>query len=436
MKDFNVLFLEILASIKELNPEVYNYIVKKNKRKEIKSEAIENIIAIINESNSKKILFVSIGLTNSLIRKSIYLRKQGFSTIILIKNPAGAPIYKTFFDHVFICDSFLTLAYIFSKIEPYLIHVQWTISRSNYLGILARLFCKSKIIFEFHDLPTLYFSKEDAQLLFGKEEAELIFFIEKFAFEKLDGTVLYYSENIFNQIREKYSIKAPSLEFHPYVCDEFIDDKCEKLSKKDGRFHLIYGGHVAHSLMPSTLFGDVQFHELISRVTQQGIFFHLYFKPDYRTILVMKLFSEYIALKIKNPLFSFKRGVPMEKTSREFSKYDFGVMFYLFEKGTRFREHNNNIIPVKFFSYLEAGLPIIVSEELEYVSKLVGDYEIGIVVSQKDIGNLSKIIANSDYNKLSDNVKKAREKFSMKNNIHRLVDFYSQTKANVPKETV
>ena len=52
------------------------------------------------------------------------------------------------------------------------------------------------------------------------------------------------------------------------------------------------------------------------------------------------------------------------------------------------------------------------------------EYEIGIVVSQKDIYNLSKIIPTYDYEKLRNNVIAARKELSMETHIDKLLDFY------------
>lgn len=97
---------------------------------------------------------------------------------------------------------------------------------------------------------------------------------------------------------------------------------------------------------------------------------------------------------------------------------------YLFDKRSSLDESNKIRLPGKFFFYLEAGLPILISEEFGYAAKLVREYEIGVVVSQRDIYNLSKIIPTYDYEKLRNNVMAARKKLSMEANIDRLLDFY------------
>lgn len=67
--------------------------------------------------------------------------------------------------------------------------------------------------------------------------------------------------------------------------------------------------------------------------------------------------------------------------------------------------HFDTCTPTKFFTYLSAGLPIIINKEFSYIVSLVKRY---------------------DYETLKANVKKAKEVLSMKNHISRLIEFYKQ----------
>lgn len=88
--------------------------------------------------------------------------------------------------------------------------------------------------------------------------------------------------------------------------------------------------------------------------------------------------------------------------------------------------HYDTCIPTKFFTYLSAGLPVIVSKEFGYIASLVKKHEIGIVISENEIDSLSEIIKRYDYEKLKANVKRAREELSMKRHINRLIEFYEE----------
>lgn len=455
LKNYEKELLEKLSPIKEIDDSIYIYLLSKidfyissrikrnilrivrssltNEFNEIfKEKSLKKIIDIINQPTSKKkILYIGLEPTFNIVRESIYLRKKGYETIALIESSWAINFIKKHFDHVLFFKSRYLLCYILSRVKPYLIHVQGAAARSDYFGILSKLLSPSKLIFEFYDVRSLCQKREDAISFEAEKDVKLSFFSEKFAFENSDGLILSYSSEIFSILKEKYKITAPILEFHQYTCEEFIaKNEKAKLSKRDNKIHLVFGGLVAPLRLPKKLFGDIQFQDLIDILSKQDIFFHVYLSPHLSLRTIWELFSEYHKISSKNALFSIKRGIPPDRAPEEFSMYDFGVMFYLFEKGTCLKEHLSTRLPGKIFTYLEAGLPIIVSEELEYVADIVRKYEIGIVVSKDDINNLSEIINKYDYNKLRNNVKIAREELSMEKHIDRLITLYEKITDN------
>jgi len=440
-----------LLPIKEIDKNIYEYLLekiefnglqrfKKASRQMIRRYlargireyknriTVKEIISKINQpSPKKKILYISPVPTFNLVRQSIYLRRTGeFETIILMESPWLGSFVEKYFDTVYVYDSIYTLANILKKVNPYLIHVLGCSYYSEYFAILAKLLSKCTMVFEFFDIPSLSISKEDLMEMHGKANAELIYFSEKFACEKSDGLIIGYSPEAHEILKNRYHIKAPMLEFHSYVCDEFISDSNGKYSNLDGNIHLVYGGNVAPSHSREKLFGDVMFHSLVEKVIKQGIYFDIYCTPHSSSIKFKQEFLDYILMAKENHLFKFEKGIPLNEATKRFAKYDFGAMIYLFGRGGFLNEHNSTRAPGKIFTYMEAGLPILISEESQYGAKLVKEYEIGIVVSQKDLDNLPEIINSYDREKLKANVKKAQKELSMERHIGRLVSFYEE----------
>lgn len=386
-------------------------------------------------SETKKILFLSNQPTFNIVRQSNYLRKEGFETFLLMDgNLSLINFYEKYFDLVHVFDSIYSLYYILKEAEPYLIHVQGTTRNANHFGALAKLFSNSKVVFNFYDIPSTTIDDDEISMagsLVGEEVIELDLFSEKYACEKCDGLIFGYTEKVGAILQSRYKIRGPMLEFNSYPCEEFIQEVNEKYSDRDGKIHLVYGGNVAPIHAPDEYFGDCKFHGLIDQLTGQGLYYDIHilytnfmkFKQDY---------GDYLLKSEKNPLFNFRQGMVLDKATKEFSKYDFGLMIYpfnkgVFHKGTRIMdEHVPMRCADKFFTYMEAGLPIIISEELQYGASIVKEYEMGIVVRQNEFDNLSEIINRHDREKLIANVKKAREDMSMKNHIGRLIEFYEQ----------
>lgn len=441
--------------IKKLNKDVYDILIhdkiefdrltrfKKGIKQSLRRYKVGGLKAVFNKpslkqiinrintpSHKKKILYVTITPSFNLLRQSIYVRKNGnYETILLMESPWLFKLMERHFDAVYIYDTYYELANILKEVKPYIVHVQGSMLVSDFLCILAKLLSNTKIVFEFYDVPSLTINKEDSVSAWGKKNTELGFFAEQYACENTDGIILGYSNEAAEILKKRYNIKAPIIEFHTYICNEFVLNKNGiKYSQEDGKIHLVYGGIVYSSSHPEKVFNTNQFYELIKEITKQGICLDIFATPHVSMVKFEQFFQDYIAISKENALFKFKKGLFPSDAVNEFSRYDFGMLIYLFDKRSSLNESNKIRLPGKFFFYLEAGLPILISEEFEYGSKLVREHEIGIVVSQKDIYNLSKIIPKYDYEKLRNNVIAARKELSMEAHIDRLLDFYEDIK--------
>ena len=394
----------------------------------IKRMSVKGLISYINQpSHKKKIIYICYSPTFNLVRQSIYLRRtEKFETVLITETPWLGDFTEKYFDTVYVYDSYYALSVILKEAMPYVVHVLGSICTSEYFSVLARLLSKSLVVSEFYDVASLCVSKEDAGEIWGKANAELSFFSERFAFKNSDGFILGYSPEAMEILKNRYNIKIPMMEFHSYVCDEFKSGNNGKHSNMDGKIHVIHGGMVQPSHLPGRMFGDTQYCRLIETITKQGIYFDIYLNPQYNFFRTKQLFGDYILMAKANPLFSFRKGLPPDEATNEFSKYDFGAMIAFLDRGGGFDEHIQTRLATKFFTYLEAGLPVIVNEEFQYPARLVKEHGIGIVVSQKDIYNLPAIINSYDRKKLIANVRKAQTELGMGKHIGRLITFYEQ----------
>ncbi|OHB74374.1 MAG: hypothetical protein A2W17_07920 [Planctomycetes bacterium RBG_16_41_13] len=413
------------AAIKEYPMK---FIEEYKKRMTVK-ELIDNIN---RPSHKKKIVYVTGSPTYNIVRQSICLRKEGYETILLMEtNLSFINFLEKHFDIVYVFNSIYTLSYIIKEAKPYLIHVQGATPSSNHFGILAKLLSNSKVVFNFNDIPSTAIVKEDIESMWNKEDVKLDLFSERFACERCDGLIFGYSAEVRERIKSRYPINIPMLEFHSYPCDEFMSEDSGKYSDRDGKVHIVQGGMVAPSHTPEKFKRDGMYYKLIEVLTRQGICFDMYvvarrIKRDY---------EDYISLSEKNPLFRFNGGLLLDQATKEFGKYDFGaiLIYYdekkaeIFYKRKVFIEENRGMrVSDRFFTYLEAGLPILISDNYLYGAMLVKEYGMGIVVSKNDLNNLSEIINSYDREKLRGNVKRARQELSMKRHIGRLIAFYEQ----------
>ena len=450
-----------LSKAQEINPHLFSLLLEKiefNKflrckktvrqlLRKIFAIAIKNCIKglfnyglikrINNLSNiKKKILFVAGLPTFNMVGMSIYLRKTGeYDTILITENPWLVNFFKQYFDNVYVCNSYYDIALILIASEPYIVHVQVS-PQYYFLGVIAKCLSKASIIIAFNDIPSLDEDAECEVIVENRKKicersdfAQLDLLSEEFFFKNADGIILTMNTFVAgDKLRLRYKSTIPLLEFPTYVCDEFLCDE-EKYSRKDGKIHIVYGGIIASSDKSKELYSIIQFIDLAKKMTKQGICFHIYTSPHISPLQIKSLYLDYIQLAAETPNFSFKQGIPQDKAIKEFSKYDFAILSSLsyIEKVNTF--HKNTMLQSKFFTYLSAGIPIIVTEEDGNSMSLVKKYEVGIVIKQNEIEYLSEIIKGYDYEKLRFNVRRAREELSMKKHIGRLIEFYEQVYA-------
>jgi hypothetical protein len=88
------------------------------------------------------------------------------------------------------------------------------------------------------------------------------------------------------------------------------------------------------------------------------------------------------------------------------------------------RRHFETILPTKMMTYIEAGIPLLVSEELEAVAEFVREYELGLVVPPNGLGRVAEIVAERPYEEILRRFMAGRERAHMGLEIGRLAEFY------------
>ena len=452
-----------LSVIREMDPNVFNLLLEKlefNKftrfkktirqllrkifvigiKNSLKTLSKKDVIRKINSSTNvkKKVLFVAGTSAFNLVGISIYLRETGeYSTSLIIENPWLWKYFKKYFDNVYVYNSNYNVACILLESNPYMVHVQGT-HQYYFLGVLAKCLSNAPVVIGFSDIPSLSVISPDELPGHACEKScdrladvsDLDMLLEKFLFQHADGIILAINTKIAGEkLLHIYKSNVPLIEFFPYVCDEFICQE-EKYSRMDGKIHIVYGGVIAAADKPEEFNSGIQFVSLAKKLVKQGLYFHLYGTPHTSPLKFKSAFPEYAQLATETANFTFERGLPPDEAIKEFSKHDFAAITSLYGKQNNFNKlHRNTVMASKFFTYLSAGIPIIVGEEDANSRILIEKYDVGIVIKQNKVECLSEIIKKYDYEKLRHNIKRAQEELSMKKHIGRLVEFYDQVYA-------
>ena len=278
-----------------------------------------------------------------------------------------------------------------------------------------------KIVIENATKPVVFDAYDFSGISSGIEnldEKERI--AEKYCLEHADGIVRKGPPFEIDYYRQHgYKITCPEIQWMDY-CDEdlFVDMNAKKLSAEDGELHLVYTGAVC--VDPKYAF--CYFIPLGKQLAKQKIHLHLYSNPyQYATS------KEYIELDKKEKYFHFHKPIPFMELSMEIAKYDYGLWIHENVIGSRvIKEKWKVAIGCKLFTYLEAGLPIIVSDHMEYGKEIIKRYRIGFAIKDEEIGNLKEKIKNQKYDELRENVLKVRNELLLRKQVNRLEEFYEK----------
>lgn len=134
-----------------------------------------------------------------------------------------------------------------------------------------------------------------------------------------------------------------------------------------------------------------------------------------------------------NQFFHYHDPVPPGDTAEELSQYHFRSLMYTLEDVQEYDfvslYARGGGFGSKVFTYMEAGLPIIVDKYATGSSRLVNEYGNGLAVEENQLDHLSTILAAQQYDELTDGVIRAQESLSLENQAAWLQDLYEKAGA-------
>lgn len=232
--------------------------------------------------------------------------------------------------------------------------------------------------------------------------------LEKYYFKTSDGIIHKGPKNELAFLN--YSINSPKFTLIP-GCSEDWTHAPQK--KNMDEIHMAVVGP------PLDLFYYAHpFIDIIRKITSQKIHLHVYGKSPYYD-------GQYLQEEKANPYFHYHDKMNYADLNRTISKYHYGIILDFF---------NDLIDPLwpktsvghKMYNFLEAGLPIIISNDLNAMIDVVKKYKVGIGVDYKDLKKLKKILGKLNYKKLQQNVRLAQKELSIGRITKDLESFYEK----------
>lgn len=363
----------------------------------------------LRKSGSHKLTFITIGANWSDEYRGLFDRVIDFAPYFRYNLPVRA--FRKGMNLLFGLDRRL-LARIIRKLDCDIIHAY---GRDNVLVQTIVENTKTPVIYDAQDFAGVRY---DVEALPARERAA-----EKFCLEHVNGIVTKFPPEVVNYYYELgYQIKAPVLHYEDY-CSEEQMMPLDVYQPKPPEWHLVFTGTIAPASYPRDKYGYMQFHDMARILAKQKIHFHIY--PSLYQQSYHKLFGCYLKLEKEIPYFHFHRTVTYNLLSQEISQYHWGAWIHppVADSLGKYAWYG---IGTKVISYIEAGLPVVINQDVLWGSKLVQENGIGCVFDYADISRLGEILNEVNWSTLRQNLEQFRMRYSTGNQASRLVEFYEQ----------
>ncbi|MBN2139914.1 MAG: hypothetical protein JW718_02805 [Desulfovibrionaceae bacterium] len=112
------------------------------------------------------------------------------------------------------------------------------------------------------------------------------------------------------------------------------------------------------------------------------------------------------------PNFSFEKGVPFFDLPAKISTQDFAVYWENIPESSYNPDHFAINMATKIFSYVEAGLPILVHTKAPYIHETVVGNGFGLSYELNDLDRVVDLARGCDYGRLCANLEAYRDRFN------------------------
>ncbi|MGD2118499.1 MAG: hypothetical protein PVG66_09080 [Chromatiales bacterium] len=188
---------------------------------------------------------------------------------------------------------------------------------------------------------------------------------------------------------------------------------------------LVYTGQVMNPSVSSRVFGDLDLFPLIGSATTLDYRFTVFNSLLYQNTPA-EMFSAYLDEAAANSCFDFHHGVDFpDILDHLHGHFDFGLI--IFTPSDELVIGPNHLIGAmasKLFTYLAAGLPVLVSAQLEYMAQFVTRHGIGLVIQDfSDARELQQKIAGIDWTQLQQRIVQVQQDYAIERLAQQLLDF-------------
>lgn len=377
---------------------------------------------------------ISFGHHIPMLLKS--LRNNGYKIVVLTTQDVGLPIpaetmvREGYVDYLY---SSAGAGFLFHELERLLkiyhfSHIHFFLLHTN--GHLIEMVMKKAncpVTVEYDDFMTVLF--EDEQYLekysrLSGIQPDQLLAQQEFIYTHAAGIIYKDAPETLDFLEKKNNYRPPALFQLPVVNPIYFhqNQRKSKFSEKDGRIHVVFPHGLHNNPLLETFFDHRTLFKTIEILNDQGIHFTIYNSLD----ATGQGYEDYIELSENNDLFDYCFCVPFYEFLPILGRYDFGWISYDFKNINRFSYYIKTTMGKKIFPYINAGLPTLVSPELEHMCRYVVDNGIGIPVSSNEWADLHTILNAFDMNRFYENLDIVRQDLNIDRQAERLASFLGE----------
>lgn len=410
-------------------------------------------LTAVRREGEKTVVFVSTYWNYKMLREAAALKKLGYRCFALILTgevKAVSGIFSETFDEV-VCrhESWLWALAAIHAMKADVIHIHC--SMWSYFFAAAAL-CVSrksvKTICEFDDMTGIYWDLARRSEI-GDANAvrryELDYAMEGFICRHAHGVVHQLHPRVELDIRDRHGGVPEICMMQPYPLEGSLvppsgggarngnanlSGNARNNAARSG-MRLVWAGQVWVP-NPDTrdIFPSSGLLSAIDAFLSRGFSFDILLDPGKPFDPEDPVWRDYRQFE-KTGRFTIAPGPDTLGLPERLADYDFGNLFFLkdFNSLKVRRLKIESQIPNKFFSFMEAGLPVIVNREFRFISELVERWGLGLVLDQSDMDTCVERMRMSDISSMRKNVMDFARSHTMETMIHGLRTLYGHMEA-------
>lgn len=400
-------------------------------------EAVKHDLTTLFNPTDRVLCYMAISFGHHIPMFLKSLRNHGYKIVVLTTQDVGLPmpaetmVSDGYVDYLY---SSAGAGFLFYELEQLLkiyhfSHIHFFLLHTNgHLIEMVMNKADCPVTVEYDDFMTVLF--EDEQYLekysrLSGVHPDRLLAQQKFIYTHAAGIIYKDAPETLDFLEEKYNHRPPALFQLPVVNPIYFHQnrRPSKLSEQDGRIHVVFPHGLHLNPLLETFFDHRTLFNTIEILNAQGIHFSIYNSLD----ATGQGYEDYIRLAETNELFDYHFSVPFYDFLPILSRYDFGWASYDFIHGDRFGYYIKTTMGKKIFSYINAGIPTIVSPELHHMCRYITQNTIGLCAGSDDWPHLEQILAGFDHDDFQIGLEHVRNELDIQKQAQRLASFFDET---------